>query len=115
MSLYEFFMMDYLCFTLRNLAHLSSNAINHPLRAISSLLAIFFLGCVTLEIIFSFTQANRIYLKDKSTLTPIEKDLKGVYYSGLDKKSLKASWWIRNFNIIFLIRFMLVALLAYTL
>ncbi len=108
-------MLDYVGLIIRNLGHVSSNSIDHPLKAMSCVLSLFFLGCITLEIIYAFSQANKIYLKDKSMMTPVEKDLKEVYYSGLDKESIKASWWIRNYNITFMVRFMLIVLLAYTL
>jgi hypothetical protein len=108
-------MMDYIGLTIRNLGHVSSNSIDHPLKAMSCVLALFFLSCITLEITNAFSQANILYLKDKSMMTPVEKDLKDVYYSGLDKESVKASWWIRNYNITFMVRFMIIVLLAYTL
>jgi hypothetical protein len=107
-------MVDYIGLTYRNLVYVSSSKINHPLKAISFIMAIFFITCFTVEIIFSYIQVNSLYLKDKSKMSPLEKDLKEVYYEGLDKESIKESWWVRNYNLIFTARFMLVCLFIYT-
>jgi hypothetical protein len=107
-------MVDYIGLTYRNLVHVSSHKMNHPLKAISFIMALFFITCFTAEIIFSYIHANSLYLKVKSKLTPTEKDLKNLYYEGLDKNSIKTSWWVRNYNMIFTARFMLVCLFIYT-
>ncbi len=108
-------MLDYLGITFRNLTFVSSNKMNHPLKVISFFIAVFFIVCFISEMIFGYIQTNSLYLKDKATLTQMEKDMKEVYYGGLSKKSIKKSWWVRNYNLIFLIRFVIVAIFVYTL
>jgi hypothetical protein len=80
----------------------------------SFVLALFFITSFVIEVLFGLNQVSTLYLKDKAELTKIEKDLKEFYYEGLDEESIKMSWWVRNYNLIFTTRFMLVCLFIYT-
>jgi hypothetical protein len=112
-GLFNQFIVDYAGLTLRTLAHSTSNPMNHILKLGSFILANFFLLCFVYEVIFGYIQTNSLYLRDKKSLDPIEKDLAGFYYEGLDRKSLESSWWVRNYNLIFIVRFMLVSVFIY--
>ncbi len=94
-------MVDYIGLIYRNLAHVGPKKMDHPLKILSFIFSLFFLICFTAEMIFGYYQANSLYLKDKGNMTPTEKDLRDVYYEGLDKESIEKSWWVRNFNVIF--------------
>jgi hypothetical protein len=108
-------MVDYIGLTLRNLAHVNSNNINDRLKFMSFLISLFLLSCFIMEIIFGYYQANSLYLISKGKKTPIESDLRRVYYEGLDRKSIKTSWWVRNYNLIFTTKFIIVSVFIYTL
>lgn len=112
-GLFNQFIVDYAGLTLRTLAHSTSNPMNHILKMGSFILANFFLLCFVYEVIFGYIQTNSLYLRDKKRFAPIEKDLAGFYYDGLDRESLKSSWWVRNYNLIFTVRFMLVSVFIY--
>lgn len=88
---------------------------DHPLKWLSYLQAVFFLFSFTAELAFTFYHTNKLYKKNPEMTTKFEKQLADIFYEGLNEESVKESWWVRNFNLIFTGRFVMVALLIYNL
>lgn len=88
---------------------------DHPLKLISYLQSLFFLFCFIMELGFIYYYTNKLYKKEYEMLTKFEKQLSDILYEGLDMESVKQWWWVRNFNLIFTGRFVVVTLLIYNL
>jgi predicted membrane protein len=107
--------VDYIGLTLRTIAHSATNNMASPLKAISFFVAVFLLICFTCETVLQYYQTNTLYKIEESKLTKHERQLSGIYYDALDMEDVKRNWWVRNFNLIFTGRFMVVSILIYNL
>ncbi len=71
--------------------------------------------CIVWETIYSFWIINRLYKIAETEQTIVEKTLSKIYFQSLDKQGLNESWWVRNFNLIFVLHIILMALLIFNL
>ena len=97
-------LIDYLMISLRTLGHYPTNP-KGPLETLSFLLACFTLTCFTIELVYMYRLVNENNFINNKNLTPVQKNLREVYYEGIKEETIRTSWFARNYNFLYLIRF----------
>ena len=98
-------LVDYLSVSFRTLGH-HPTMVHHPRGDYPSfILAHFFVGCFTIELILMLKLCNSERFVNKEELSKTENSLWQVYFDGMEKSVLKTSWFARNYNFMFNVRF----------
>lgn len=104
-TLFSSLFIDYLGFLFRTLGH-------HPFRTssdfgsnLSFAFAIYTLICLNYEIIDLLIKARDLHKIEESRRTLLESSFAGYIYDGMNKDMLATSFFARNFNLLYLLRF----------
>ena len=96
--------IDYLTISIRTLGHYPTN----PKTALNTLgFVLAWVNTTTFVIELIYMQRlvnNQKFIKGKE-LTPIEKNLREVFYDDINEKAIRTSWFARNYNFLYLLRF----------
>ena len=106
-ALFNSLFIDYLAFTLRTLAHYPAQVSRRLVDSLSYSISIFTVLCFAGELILMLITINdpRTYQSNKKQISPSLKSLKEVYYEGISEEALQESWFARNYNFLYLVRF----------
>ncbi len=107
--------LDFIRLCFRNIPHASMNAIDDFWKALSFSIAVFLLVSFSWEVIYSFIEINRLYKIEPDKQTETDKIMAEMYFDGLDKQGVKKSWWVRNFNVLFIFHLVLILLFIFNL
>lgn len=81
----------------------------------SVLIAIWLMVVFTQEFLRQYSLTEALYLRDKKTLTKMEKELRDMYLDGMDKTGVRESFFIRHYNLFFTLKFLVIILIIYSL
>lgn len=106
-SLFYALLIDYSAISLRTLGHFTLETTHLTLDYLSYLLAAFVMNCFAYDLYYMYSVVNRpsFYLKIEHK-TGKDKALKEVFFEGLNIDSVKTCWFVRNYNLFYLMRFM---------
>lgn len=89
-----------------------NNATIYPLntldRKISFLSSIIFLSFIAYEFIRQYLEVQRLYKLNEEEMTPLDKGLSELYFDGLCEEELSESWYVRNYNLLFTLRLVVI-------
>ena len=127
-NLFNILLIDYLTISLRTLGHFPTESPHDLMDYLSYAAACFILGCFVLELIFMFKKINNpAFYSEKvnktetrtnlklQKLQETEKQLKGIFFEGIDKKAVSRSWFARCYNFFYILRFMVICVLIFNL
>lgn len=78
---------------------------------LSVILSMFLLLAFMMELAYTYYYTNKLYKEPPENLTKFEKQLSDIFYDGLEEDCIQNSWWVRNFNFIFVARYVMISLL----
>ena len=97
--------IDYVAISLRTLGHFSTQTTRSVLDLVSYILAWFTLTCFLLELCYMAWVVNWLGGMDDRKMTAMEKDTREVMLDGLNEESIRMSWFVRNYNLLYLLRY----------
>ena len=89
----------------RTLSHYPTQINRSALDTISYILACFTLTCFTIEFCYMGWVVNYLQGRKTNRMSVVQKNMRQVMFDGLNHKSVKKSWFIRNYNLLYLLRF----------
>ena len=98
-------MIDYLGISFRTLSHYPMQTYRTPIDTLSYFLACFTLTCFMLELCYMAWIVNGLHGIEDKKITPLQRNVRGVMMDGLNEESVKKSWFVRNYNLLYLLRF----------
>ena len=98
--------IDYLAVSFRTMGHYPLQKTKTALDILSYFLACFTLICFILEICYMTWVINGLQGVDGKKMTALQKNTREVLFDGLNEKSVKKSWFVRNYNLLYLLRFL---------
>jgi hypothetical protein len=115
LSLFNSLLIDYTAIALRTLGHFSSHNTHYIWDYISYVLACFTLGCFSCELGSMYIRINCPNFYFNKVKGKKEEGLREVYFEGIAEEKLKSSWFARNYNFLYLMRFMVICVLIFNL
>ena len=97
--------VDYLGISFRTLSHYPAQTNRSALDTLSYLLACFTLSCFTLELCYMGWVVNCLHGRSTKRMSITEKNMREVMFDGLNPVSINQSWFVRNYNLLYLLRF----------
>lgn len=95
--------MDFVGLIVRCLNSSSRGKMDGFLKPFSFIVSIIFVSVFTYEMIQQYVISERLAKIDKTSQTEHEKKLAGIYFDGLNKQEVKKNWWVRHFNLLFVL------------
>ena len=104
-SVFNALIIDYLSISFRTLGHHPTTTRHNITDYPSYFLANFFVACFIAELILMANLCNSPKFIGGENLSKTETSLHQIYFDGLNQSSIKKSWFVRNFNLLFLSRY----------
>jgi len=112
-AIFNALLIDYLAISLRTLGHFPQAKTKCFLDYLSFFLACFMLICIIFELLYMWAKINDVEFYTNELLSKRDKAIKGYYYDGMKPEILKVSWFARNYNFFFLLRFVVVCVMIF--
>ena len=113
-SLMQAYLMDQLPVALITLSNGSIQPLNTLDRKLSYLTSIAFLSLCSYELLRQFFEIKRLHTIKEENLTPLDKGLSDLYFDGMCEEEIASSWYVRNYNLLFTLRIVVVAFFIVT-
>ena len=97
--------IDYLAISFRTLGHFPLQKSKSILDILSYFLACFTLTCFAIEICYMAWVINGLHGIEEKNMSAGEKNIREIIFDGLNENSIKKSWFVRNYNLLYLLRF----------
>ena len=97
--------VDYLAISFRTLSHYPAQTHRSALDTLSYALACFTLSCFTVEFCYMGWVSNYLEGGDTKKMSVVEKNMREVMFDGLNPESINKNWFVRNYNLLYLLRF----------
>ena len=114
-AIFNSLLIDYLAISLRTLGHFYTEQTHLPLDHLSHFLAWFTLACFALELTYMGYLVNNPKFYNNIAPNQTEKELREVFFDGISEQKWKKSWFARNYNLFYLIRFILICMFIFNL
>jgi len=106
--------MDQLPVAMITLSNGSINPLNTLDRKISYLSSLAFLSLCSYEFLRQYFEIKRLHTIKEENLTPLDKGLSDLYFDGMCEAEIASSWYVRNYNLLFTLRLVVVAFFIVT-
>ena len=103
------YLMDQLPVVIATLSQGSIYPLNTLDRKISYFASLIFLSLCTYELFRQYLQTKRLHRATEEKMTALDKGLSDFYFDGLCQEEISSSWYVRNYNLLFTLRLVVVA------
>lgn len=113
-NLMQAYIMDQLPVTITTLSNSSIYPLDSLDRKISFITSIGFVSLASYEFLRQYFEMKRLQMIKEEDQTPLDKGLSDLYFDGLCNDEISSSWYVRNYNLLFTFRLVLVAFFIVT-
>ena len=104
-AVFNIIFVDYLIICLRTLGQGIGMFYQSTWDLLGLAAASFLIFCMVLELVFVYTKVNQIQNKNRLELTEREKVIYDVFYEGIVSKRIRDSWFVRNYQVLYMMRY----------
>jgi hypothetical protein len=113
-NLMQAYIMDQLPVTITTLSNSSIYPLDTIDRKISFITSIAFVSICSYEFMRQYFEIKRLHMIKEDDMTPLDKGLSDLYFDGLSEDEISSSWYVRNYNLLFTLRLVMVAFFIVT-